>query len=683
MAKLFKTAFAYQGTTEQLPDAAQPDGKASYAEGFTDEYTLDYGDADARDISQSELNGIFHDITEAIGELQKYGVAVWQSDMTPIAKYSLVFHDDKLWQAKKNTSATPAAGADWQQVDIADIVSQLGTLDLNDYATKTYVNSAVNGLASTSYVDSAVASKATASVVNAQLAGKFDKTDVAQESGQSTTKVMSQKAVTDALSDAASGQLSWGAITGDIENQDDLQDALALKIDKEEGKALSTNDYSDADKAKLTSLEGSHYRGVYINEAALSEISDPVAGDYADVDAGAGSDAERWIYDASDAKWVAQESATSVTASQVKQLYESNADTNEFTDDDKSKLSSLPTNQTLTGMLDNKVDKETGKGLIDPAPVDGKEYARKDGTWVEVVGGGGGASALAELTDVDFGTPTDGQVLTYDAATQKSKFTDQAGGGGGDVEEAPLDGKLYGRKAAGWTEVVVESGMLGLNFDQEALRLNGRDFPLFSDFPDSTKNYKGAIANAVEDTSFPYTATYIGDYGGVGDSITVEVFPDRNQFFRFSYTTIVFEGQDAMIPVSATPFYSVYTTDGLPSGVTSLEIYYQLTNHRIFEIAGISAGIAAGNAGVPLSIDLSTLTSSETIVYGMPIDKHPLPLTLDFGDPLGTGVEGFGVNGIGHDGVKYEAWMGSNGSLVLVSDNNLEHSLLVSIPENR
>lgn len=169
MAKLFKTAFAYQGIKEQLPDAAQPDGKASFAEGFTDDYTLDYNDGDARDIAQSELNGIFHDITEAIGELQKYGVAVWQSNMSPIAKYSLVFHDGKLWQAKANTSTQPVQGANWQQVDIAGVV---------------------------------------------------------QTSGQSTTKVMSQKAVTDAISDAASGQLSWGAITGDIDNQTDLQNAL-------------------------------------------------------------------------------------------------------------------------------------------------------------------------------------------------------------------------------------------------------------------------------------------------------------------------------------------------------------------------------------------------------------------------------------------------------------------------
>lgn len=79
---------------------------------------------------------------------------------------------------------------------------------------------------------------------------------------------------------------------------------------KEPGKGLSTNDFTDPLKEKLEGLEGTHFRGVYPNEAALiSGATSPVAGDYADVDAGAGQDAERYIWDASDNKWVAQASA--------------------------------------------------------------------------------------------------------------------------------------------------------------------------------------------------------------------------------------------------------------------------------------------------------------------------------------------------------------------------------------
>ena len=43
--------------------------------------------------------------------------------------------------------------------------------------------------------------------------------------------------------------------------------------------------------------------------------------------------------------------------------------------------------------------------------------------------GGGGASALDDLTDVDITTPSDGEVLTYDSANQK--WVNAAGGGGG------------------------------------------------------------------------------------------------------------------------------------------------------------------------------------------------------------------------------------------------------------
>src|SRR5699024_217265 len=97
-----------------------------------------------------------------------------------------------------------------------------------------------------------------------------------------------------------------------------------------------------------------HWRGVFTSKAALDAgVSNPVAGDYADVDAGVGHDAERYIWDSNDNKWVAQASATGITAAQVKQMYESNPDTNAFTDTEKQAV----------GTIGNKVDKVVGKGL--------------------------------------------------------------------------------------------------------------------------------------------------------------------------------------------------------------------------------------------------------------------------------------------------------------------------------
>ncbi|MDR0259953.1 MAG: hypothetical protein LBI76_09100 [Comamonas sp.] len=112
------------------------------------------------------------------------------------------------------------------------------------------------------------------------------------------------------------------------------------KVDKVAGKGLSTNDFTDPEKQKLAGLEGSHYRGLYASLAdLLAAVSDPKPGDYADVDGGAGSKVMRHIWDESDSKWEPQQGEpTQLTAAQVKALYESNADTNAFTDTEKLKL---------------------------------------------------------------------------------------------------------------------------------------------------------------------------------------------------------------------------------------------------------------------------------------------------------------------------------------------------------
>lgn len=53
-------------------------------------------------------------------------------------------------------------------------------------------------------------------------------------------------------------------------------------------------------------------------------------------------------------------------------------------------------------------------------------------TVVDITGGGGGSSTLAGLTDVNLQTPADGQVLTYDNASQKWINANPSGGSGTD-----------------------------------------------------------------------------------------------------------------------------------------------------------------------------------------------------------------------------------------------------------
>lgn len=111
---------------------------------------------------------------------------------------------------------------------------------------------------------------------------------------------------------------------------------------KEAGKGLSANDFTNPLKEKLESLEGTHWRGQFTSLSALeSGVVDPKPGDYADVDV-AGAEARRYIWDETDQEWVAQSGVVPpLTASQVKQLYESNPDTNAFDDEDKNKLDSI------------------------------------------------------------------------------------------------------------------------------------------------------------------------------------------------------------------------------------------------------------------------------------------------------------------------------------------------------
>lgn len=59
------------------------------------------------------------------------------------------------------------------------------------------------------------------------------------------------------------GSTAWGAITGTLSNQTDLNAALGDKVDKVTGKGLSTNDYSAADKAKVDTLAGTSQELVF------------------------------------------------------------------------------------------------------------------------------------------------------------------------------------------------------------------------------------------------------------------------------------------------------------------------------------------------------------------------------------------------------------------------------------
>lgn len=140
----------------------------------------------------------------------------------------------------------------------------------------------------------------------------------------------------------------------------DIQLAIAAldegKVDKVTGKQLSDENYTLAEKDKLSSLESSKFVGLFVSDSALPLTGSE--GDYANVDGGVGSDTYRVIWDSSDSKWVKMQGvSTDLTPAQIKQQYESNPDTNAFTDDEKVKLAGVASEATKNRADSENADK--------------------------------------------------------------------------------------------------------------------------------------------------------------------------------------------------------------------------------------------------------------------------------------------------------------------------------------
>lgn len=110
----------------------------------------------------------------------------------------------------------------------------------------------------------------------------------------------------------------------------------------------NVNRFTDSEKAKLASLEGSKFLGTYTSKSALDTAHpSPAVGSYAHVDAGAGSDAKVYIWDDNSSKFVEQAGASvAETAASIKSKYESNGNTNAFTDAHQTKLNGIESGAT-------------------------------------------------------------------------------------------------------------------------------------------------------------------------------------------------------------------------------------------------------------------------------------------------------------------------------------------------
>ena len=87
MVKIYKQPFAHDGDAIAIPDASQPDGKMSSADGWTPDYQLPNTDPNYKPVGRQEMNGVFKEVTEALGQLQVQGSATWSPDGAPSADH--------------------------------------------------------------------------------------------------------------------------------------------------------------------------------------------------------------------------------------------------------------------------------------------------------------------------------------------------------------------------------------------------------------------------------------------------------------------------------------------------------------------------------------------------------------------------------------------------------------------
>lgn len=240
MTKLFKVPFATQGDRAAIPDEVRADGAVSYTQGYGYDYERDQAtDPAAKDIEREKMNSLFHDITEAVGEMQSFGAPVWQEAGKPYAVRSVVYHKNKTWQSKiENNTTEPVTGTAWAELKADLTAGEVGAYSKGEtdqkfqpagnylpegysyskgesdtyfqskgnyapagnYALKTDVYTKTEG--DGRYQPKGNYQPAGEYALNADLNKKIDKTAVMQNTGNSSTSVMSQNAVTEALKNA-------------------------------------------------------------------------------------------------------------------------------------------------------------------------------------------------------------------------------------------------------------------------------------------------------------------------------------------------------------------------------------------------------------------------------------------------------------------------------------------------
>jgi hypothetical protein len=210
-------------------------------------------------------------------------------------------------------------------------ISQIATAVVTQLRTETTT-------ALTNKVDKVAGKELSSNDFTTAYKDKLDavETGATEETAATIKTKYESNANTNAFTDAEKTKLT-GIAAGATNTAEETAATIKTKYESN----TDTNAFTDAEKTKLAGLESSHFKGEFVNLAALNNVTG-AAGDYAYVDLGASQDVTTYIWDTTDNKWVDQKGvSTSETAATIKTKYESNANTNAYTDTEKVKLSGI------------------------------------------------------------------------------------------------------------------------------------------------------------------------------------------------------------------------------------------------------------------------------------------------------------------------------------------------------
>lgn len=147
---------------------------------------------------------------------------------------------------------------------------------------------------------------------------------------------------------SSSGNVNTGTPTlpENTVNLAHLNTVMSSKVDVVPDMGLSKENFTTEEKSKLAGLESPKFKGQYLSLTDLQNAGNGEIGGYAYVDNGVSID--MYIWDNTNEVWdiVVGESTTETPAS-IKSKYESNPDTNAFTDVLKNKLEAFTSNFTV------------------------------------------------------------------------------------------------------------------------------------------------------------------------------------------------------------------------------------------------------------------------------------------------------------------------------------------------